>query len=297
MIAGDRLEPSQTLPDVSLFYLLDTFPWPLVFWRCTLETVTRHRNPLLSLPHLGLVPHRVICIDLLHALYLGIMKSLGAYAMWLVLLSGVLAPNAGTQDEQLTIGIMAIKAHLFKWHKTRHQQNPKEKLTRVSDITRKMLGDPGTRNLKVKGADCWAALLFLIDFLTALRRRLPADCQRVVEAMAAIRDMVVVFQTAGIQLTEAEINSANPHYKRYVYLTQHIEQLLQPKRHIMWHMLERLEDFGNPIAYSNWYDEHLNKLLNMACRTASQHNFEEGLQSRMRPLLAQEHDKLLARGN
>ena len=73
-------------------------------------------------------------------------------------------------------------------------------------------------------------------------------------------------------------------------LTSHLDELQLPKRHVVSHMLERLHDFGNPMAYANWLDEHLNKLLKKACQAVSQQTFEMGLVQRMRFVLDEELD-------
>ena len=57
-------------------------------------------------------------------------------------------------------------------------------------------------------------------------------------------------------------------------------------------MIDNLTFFGNPEAYANWYDEHLNKILKATCRFASQFHFEGGVLDRMRHLLKIEFDRL-----
>ena len=49
--AGDRLEPSKNVPDVGAFFVfIVAFPVVVLFWRATMETSARHRNPLLLVP-------------------------------------------------------------------------------------------------------------------------------------------------------------------------------------------------------------------------------------------------------
>ena len=56
----DRLEPSPDVRDVGLFEDL-TPPFTVTFWRCSLDTITRHRNPLFS-DAVGITP-RITTID------------------------------------------------------------------------------------------------------------------------------------------------------------------------------------------------------------------------------------------
>ena len=44
--SGDRLE--QNLPDIGLLEDLE-LPSEIIFWRCSRETLTRHRNPIFDL--------------------------------------------------------------------------------------------------------------------------------------------------------------------------------------------------------------------------------------------------------
>ena len=46
LLAGDRLEPSESLPDVGLFTALSNFPITCTFWRPSNETMVQHRNPI-----------------------------------------------------------------------------------------------------------------------------------------------------------------------------------------------------------------------------------------------------------
>ena len=63
--------------------------------------------------------------------------------------------------------------------------------------------------------------------------------------------------------------------------------VVTPKRHVLSHVLQRLQDHGNPTLAANWFDEALIKVLKATCRQVSQATFEVGLLARMRRLLAQ----------
>ena len=66
---NDRLEPSETLPDVgAIFDDIDKFPIDVTFWRSSLETLTRHRNPIFD-QEIGITPQRSLTADVLHAFF------------------------------------------------------------------------------------------------------------------------------------------------------------------------------------------------------------------------------------
>jgi hypothetical protein len=58
-----------------------------------------------------------------------------------------------------------------------------------------------------------------------------------------------------------------------------------PKHHIMFHLLVRTGYQGNPLVYSTWLDEALNKLLKQACKNASVSTFYESVLLKLRELL------------
>jgi hypothetical protein len=71
LIVGDRLEPSSTLRDVAQFEAVAPGTI-IVFWRSSKQTRTHHRNPLFDVG-LG-ISITLLCVDLLHAFHLGVMK-------------------------------------------------------------------------------------------------------------------------------------------------------------------------------------------------------------------------------
>jgi len=132
------------------------------------------------------------------------------------------------------------------WYRQRHQQHPTERLTRVGSLTRKMLGDPGDRHLKTKGADTWGILLFVTDMLDKHQGRLPGDAHRLRVAGMSLTQMVELFGAHGVRMPPAAIQACFDLYERHMALTDSIPELLFPKRHIIMHMLEATPYFGNP---------------------------------------------------
>ena len=75
-------------------------------------------------------------------------------------------------------------------------------------------------------------------------------------------------------------------WKRFLSLTEDVQELQTPKRHAMSHMILDSGFLGNPRCYANWVDESLNKLLKACCRKVSQTTFEEMVLLAMSQLLA-----------
>ena len=198
LVASDRLEPSAFLDDVGRFEEIRDFPTPVLFWRQQRDTLTRHRNPLFD-QELGITVHRSLSIGTLHAVYLGVMQSFCKHVVWAFLLSGAWG-GVGSQDEVIEIGLQIFGQYLSDWYSARKRSHPEEVLTHISDVTRKMVGDPSDRRLKTKGAETWGLLLFLSDELTSRWRALGEEGDRLREAAACLVTMCQTWDAHGANL-------------------------------------------------------------------------------------------------
>jgi len=80
LLRGDRLEPCDSLQDVSTFPSLATFPVWVLFWRPSAETLVHHRNQLFS-EAAGLKPHASLALDWLHVLSLCVSQFYCSFAV------------------------------------------------------------------------------------------------------------------------------------------------------------------------------------------------------------------------
>ena len=80
LLAGDRLEPSDTIMDVADFESLQ-LPVTVTFWRSSRQTFVLHRNPLLCSEAFGLSV-RLLSLDTLHTLNLGVIKAYCMHVIW-----------------------------------------------------------------------------------------------------------------------------------------------------------------------------------------------------------------------
>ncbi len=209
--AGDRLEPSNTCPDVGAMADLEV-PVELVFWRSSEESICRHRNPMFR-ADIGVLCEHSMTVDTLHALYLGVMLVWCRITIWAIISSGVYGGN-GTSDGSLTIVCLALRAALFNWYRHRHESHPGEVLTQVNDFPPSMVGKNAHRRLKTKAAETWALLLFLQDELVRFGVRI-ADCPRLLAAGKALSDMVFLWKrcTWVISRDVAEVRSITTYEK------------------------------------------------------------------------------------
>jgi len=132
--AGDRIEPSPSLRNVHNLFGLDKFPVAIVLWRCSTETRTKHRNPLMD-PVIGMGPERLL-VDLLHALFLGVVKDLSMSIVWeLILTNAYDLPITASGPEKQASAIERIFVELAAFYKRWHAALPGE-LPRRSSSSR-----------------------------------------------------------------------------------------------------------------------------------------------------------------
>ena len=189
---GDRLEPSYTLPDVGALEEISTFPTTIVFWRRSVETLTRHRNPVFD-PEIGITPARSLTVDVLHAFFLGIMNMWAKVTIWKLILSGCYG-NYGTQDENALAATLVLRDLLMAFYKKHHEEHREDAITRVADLTVKMLGSANEKKLKTKGAETWGVALFLIYELPKRMSMLGGDGERLLQAGKQLEKIVRIWK-------------------------------------------------------------------------------------------------------
>jgi hypothetical protein len=288
LIAGDRLDPTPSLPNIDDVFRLRDFPLCLKFWRPSCEYITRHRNPLFD-ASLGITPQRSLTACVLHVLFLGLMLRLCRIILWMIILSGVLAQSSSV-DELVNISAIALQNMMLNWYQCRHDKNPSEGLTRLH-LRESKLGSRSDQKLKAKGAETWGLLLFLLDLLDQVQERIPDRhrAKRLLRAGRALETLYVSWRDAPMRPSATDQAKAWHAYNIFIHATESESECELPKRHILVHVLERMADLGNPRFYANWMDETLNKHLKNACRLVSQVNFERSLYCRMRELLKRFH--------
>jgi hypothetical protein len=209
LLAGDRLEPTPTLMDVGAgFDRISQFPCPVQFWRPSANTICHHRCPLFD-KSIGITPTDTIRLDLLHALFLGPMHSWCKLAMWMVLMCGAWGSIETTAVELLTIAVLSMRAELMRWYKVRHQLFPSEVLTRVSDLTVKMVGAKDDRKLKTKAMETYGLMFFLTDMLEKYKVQIGSKAAPMREAGQMLARYVEIVKEGDMNLTPSALQECN----------------------------------------------------------------------------------------
>ena len=228
-------------------------------------------------------------VNTLHCHYLGNMRSFCKYVIWLVLQSGVYG-EVGNLDQQTSVAMQTMARELALWYRER-RRSLRAKVTEIQQLSKRLLGSSQEPTCKTKGAETWGLLLFLIDLLQEKLSRLPPEAAHLAEAGRSLARCMQIFNENGVRLSEDSMQECWDCYQRFCNLTAHVEELLQPKRHLFYHLIKDLRSKGNPRFFANWRDEGLNKLLRSACRQISQAAFEPSLLVNMECLLEDEERK------
>ena len=163
-----------------------------------------HRCPLMD-PALGITPNRSICFDLLHTLYLGPMQSWCRHVIWVLLLGGIWGILETTISEQVITGILRLRSELFSWYKERAKLFPMENLTRVADLTPKMVGTAAEPKIKTKAMETFGMLLFLIDMLVKYAGTIGDDAGRFAEAGRMLVRYVEIVRGSPVNMSVSAI--------------------------------------------------------------------------------------------
>ena len=154
-----------------MFEEIAEFPTSVVFWRPANETLTRHRNPVFDQHELGVTPSKSVVVELLHAVFLGVLLVWCRVAIWALIQSGAYGQALMTR-ESLLASILVLRNKLMQFY-PRYEKGHQETLTPVVDLTPSMLGAANNPVLKTKGAETWGIALFLLEELRLFHAMLP----------------------------------------------------------------------------------------------------------------------------
>jgi hypothetical protein len=202
--SGDRLEPGRDLWDIADFDTWTIWPLQCVFWRCSNESITRHRNPIF-VHEAGLDPALCLVIDILHAIYLGILQVLCRISIWALISAHCFYAPIGTAHEQHLNSIMIFKQKLAFFYDQHDRAHPQDILTRVADFTLAMVGTPDNPCCKTKGAETYGIFKFLLQLLGQFENKMGAAGSRLHEACKAMDKLLLIFKTRTWVISAADI--------------------------------------------------------------------------------------------
>ena len=272
LMAGDRLEPSGSLPDPGDFELLSVFPCTVTFWKVSETSLAHFRSPLWS-PDIGLTPSSTPAVDLLHTLYLGPMLTWTSCVFWAFLDANIWGQNSPSEFEGKVVTLGVLKTELFNFYSRYDSAHPSAKATRLSELTPKMVGlISGNRRLKFKAMETFFLLQFWLFFMP-LHLGTIADGEALLAAGQIMNKFVSKLKSWPVRLTFAWIGELLDLWKRFCSVAEDLE-LFTPKVHLMYHLILRSAEHGNPWRYHTFLDEGLNRVLKRTLRLCHQCAFE-----------------------
>jgi hypothetical protein len=152
--AGDRLEPTHDMPDVAAFDSRLT-PFTATFWRSSLDTLTRRRNPLfrkgtgLSIESLG--------IDVLHLLSLGVYQVFLGRFFWDIIILDLFRFKCNLEARQDRT-MARLREMLFAWYLSEERAGRQH--ARVNQFFTNTFGSHSKRAFRVQGAATNGLLAF-----------------------------------------------------------------------------------------------------------------------------------------
>jgi hypothetical protein len=200
LLAGDRLEPNARMLDVAEFDTITEFPCDVLFWRRSEETLCTHRCPIFD-ASVGVTPSKSIAIDLLHTLFLGGILIWGGIALWRLLRSGVWGAFETTDEEQLKVAILSLRAELLAWYAA--QQRLGIYHTQLASITKKMIGTSAGEHLKLKAMEAYGFLQFLLYALDRYKNR--CHVPNLLEAGFCLQRLVEHLKASPCNMTPGQV--------------------------------------------------------------------------------------------
>ena len=198
LLAGDRLEPSKSCPDIglSLKDVSQAVPKPVTFWRVRQDEPCRHRNPLWSID-LG-VTTDIVCIDVMHTLCLGIYTNFLNKFFWHVLHDNVYkVPAFFSQEERHVKTLQRMSAELRSFYKKAGKT-----WTQVDELRVEMLGSKGASVLHFKAHQTLGLLFFAETFLTEHEGLTNQYAWKT--ACSALTGLWLVFEKGAVELQDHE---------------------------------------------------------------------------------------------
>ena len=126
------------------------------------------------------------------------------HAMHEILNQNALDVVATTDEERFALGVLRLRRQLFAWYSEYAARSPIEELTQLTNLTTKMLGSKASPKLKVKGAEAWGMLLFVVEKLV------PQYAHRVPHSDRWLAAGVALVQHMRVMKAEGRVSPRNP---------------------------------------------------------------------------------------
>jgi hypothetical protein len=257
--AGDRLEPTRSLADVSLLEYIAVFPCWVLFWRPGSQTVALHRNPIFG-PGTHTTTRR-LALDTLHCLNLGVYKAYCMTVLWRLILSNVWQVHCNTQDVLIQLSVLRMKQELFAWYKQEKKTTGARHIQELQDLTTRMLGTAGKHSLATKAAETGTLIKFCVDMVKRNILTLGPTAQALDQVGEALLRLQTTMRENDRAMSPRAVQILVDAAKRAFLLREQAGITWTPKWHMMIHLVCRAGISGNPTYHATFVDEGWNGRL------------------------------------
>jgi len=251
---NDRLEPSPHMPNTFEFDT-KTPPFWALFWRTSVETQTRHRNPFFDID-IGVTIEASLAIDFLHDCSLGNFKFAATALIHTLVAQNAFDSARLDKDSLWHNSATRIRSELFAWYGRERARGAEH--VQVQDLTEGMIrGELGTHGAETHG---------VLRFLPCLVDRFGAALEQKAIWLRMIRALICILDLYKEHNDVMPVNACQQFVdatKTYVLDAARLNIKAKPKTHGLVELAARLHAQGAPKAFATWRDEGLNHNLAM----------------------------------
>lgn len=255
--------------NINDIFCVASFPFTVTMWRASQETKTHHRNPLFHVPggvRIGLDITRIVD-DAMRCVYLGLMHFWIGHVVWQLLLANwfKLDGAANLMRHRRTLGL--LRTALFAFYK-----NHKKMFTRVGQLTLKTFGIQERPKCKLKAAESFGMMHFLIELLQKQPGVIPKQALLRQAGWHLLR-MLRVAKEHGSGTSPALAQKLFESVKAHLNLVRELGIKFKPKHHQAMHLVLRVQHFGNFRDYWIFLDESDNRTLASLAKSVHRRTF------------------------
>ena len=234
----DRLEPSHGVPDIGSFESVDT-PFVATFWRHSMETMARHRNPVIA-P--GLVPFEIFSIDELHTVHLAVFKNFVGFVCNAAIENDIFKVRSASLAARTQMSVERLKVDVLAWYRRDRVANPDRHQYPLQNFTVGMLGTRAAPcSLRTKAAETGTLVYYATDLVRGFTDQLPQGVE-LLSAGQALERYLQITRSAPRNLSVSQQQDLMDAVKRHCALLAVCALPWIPKRHLMLHMVFKYRD-------------------------------------------------------
>lgn len=246
LLRGDRLEPSDGLPDIGAFELTDTWPLTVVLWRQQPSVGVQHRLPIFR-STTGCTMER-LCIDHLHTMNLGVYQRWCLHSLWALIRANAWGVRPGCSAKEMHhLSCDYIRGELAEYYTDLRRTNPGIDITQIPLHPLRTIGGDAGKVLRTKGAEAKCLVGYVVR---ALERR-GADVPRrtmLLEAGQCLEAFDKLVSTRPRNLGARVVQEMLQLMQRYVALSDEAQVRPIPKYHLWLHMVLRTVFGGGALC-------------------------------------------------